>query len=384
MTTPRVAVGAVITVAVVLIAVAALLLAPTGPAPTGLATTDTPAGTTTDAAEGPGGTTPAPNGAAPRIDALTRDFQATLTDSDHAWLDRAATDGEAVVLAELEAQVDYDPQTSVLCHELVHELGRQAYDRHDDIDTALEPATDWCGGGYVHGVFEGWGRTVPIATIAARAGDVCQVTENLMQLCHHAIGHALMQSDPPITTAAQGCTGVAREYLWSCVEGIVMVDALINTRQCEDHCDATELDPADAPFYGFDLNEFCALVPADIIGDCEFAAGFTWVMTVYDGHGLALGACNALDGGEPAAHRCAFGVGRGVLEFVGFDIDDVAAQCAKGPGELVETCVDGAIETMHQYAQRAGIDDLCATFPDEWADNCRAPDGERRDALTRA
>jgi hypothetical protein len=115
------------------------------------------------------------------------------------------------------------------CHWIAHNIGQKYA-----INNPTEPfrilkinKTDLCGGGLIHGVFEGIRvsdptfRMVPANII--RLCDEIPITQNSHEYCYHVIGHlALVESKAQVNAALGVCQQLPIETQYSCFTGVFM------------------------------------------------------------------------------------------------------------------------------------------------------------------
>lgn len=350
-------------VAAVLMTVAALLSARDGARSSAtLAATNTPAApspsrvvtpaSSTTTTSAPGGPTTLHPGAAPHTEnGIIADGLTALREQEWKWVRRTEAVGEKIAFAEMVKEYDKDPVNEPYCHQMVHELGRQSYLRHKDLEVALSFETNFCGGGFSHGVFESWGRTDGKGQSALQLSAECDAMTTNPTACGHGIGHAIMQSAPPLDKAVATCSALSFRYQWPCIDGVTMMYAMSFLTP----------DPNDPrPDKGFNIKEFCSLIPDRWAERCEYAAGALWVgVTHFEDRSVALKQCLLLERDAFSAQRCSYGIGDTVLDQAGWDASKVFSICRSGPSNVWVGCAKNALRRLVLLSQQAKRSDPC-------------------------
>lgn len=275
-----------------------------------------------------------------------------LGEVEWKWIARAVEVGEEQTFKELLKDYDKDPKRSPNCHQLSHELGRRAFLRHKTLAAALAFETDWCGGGFSHGVFEAWGRTHDKMPSPAEMTKECSVGV-VNPTCGHGVGHALMQESQDLKKNFAYCGALSKGLAWNCIDGVMMLFS-------QSFLAPKLSDPR--PDMGFSVAEYCGLIPAAYLHACEWTAGATWLgVTRNPDRARALKQCLELKSSIYAPRRCAYGLGETVLDVSGWDAEKAAKVCAEGPSTLVAYCQEAALKLLQALASDAGKPDICAT-----------------------
>ena len=285
-----------------------------------------------------------------------------LTEADWATIERADEVGAKAVLADLAVTFDDDPRNSGRCHELVHELGRRAFTAYGSVLAAVDFDSSWCGAGYVHGVFEEWGRTTSLAVIEADAVDLCETFPPEMLIkCAHGVGHAIIQHAPNLPTAFDICELLGNAS-WDCILGVLMLYA------------QTNLTPEGGTTgAGFDVVGFCNLVPKRYLNGCHFESGTTWLNNGGTGPIEALRVCTTVEGSLTGPARCAEGLGGLLPDFVGVDVAGALELCEEGPASIQRDCAAGAIKQLRRLYAERGLGNVCDATPPRWEETCVNP-----------
>lgn len=294
---------------------------------------------------------------------LNTDGTGGFTETEWGWVARMAEVGERQGFEEIIEFYGRDPRLSPMCHQLVHELGRQSFVRHQSLAVALEFETDWCGAGFTHGVMEMWGRQAYVEGSERSLADECIGTGLVgPQVCGHGVGHAVMQDDPGLQVAFERCARLDQQLVWDCIDGVMMLYSQTYMRP----------ESSDGGDDGFSVNEFCGLMPDGFVTNCQWIAGAFWLgVTGNPSRPQALEQCLSLVGDEFASLRCAHGVGETVPDVTGWDPVAARDECGKGPDSLRDVCTQAAWRVLSMFMEQDGQGELCAKLPVEQQQACR-------------
>lgn len=291
------------------------------------------------------------------------DHTHSLSDQDWAAVERADEVGAETVVAELRSQLGDDPTLSARCHQINHELGRRAYAYYGSVDAAIDFDTSWCGGGYVHGVFEGWGRAVPFETVRSDVPALCERNVALGPVCAHGAGHALMQKSPALEQTYAVCDDLG-EHSGDCVMGVLMIYSQTAA--------ALHADEAGAAPDAFDVIAMCDLVPTRHLDTCHYESGIAWMSNVGGTTAEALEVCSTVEGTTTGPHLCAEGVGMILPGQIGLDPPAAVPECEAGPRDLVTSCLSGAWRELHRQYGLRNLPDFCDSVAPAWQEICRS------------
>lgn len=134
------------------------------------------------------------------------------------------TQDPGVALQELDEQSKLHESVLRSCHQLVHAIGHEAYEKYGDVAVALSFRNEVCGAGYVHGVIETYIETVGYSK--TRLADMCNsyTIGPDRANCYHGAGHGLMYysgNDVPVSLAACDSLPQVNDRL-RCSEGVFM------------------------------------------------------------------------------------------------------------------------------------------------------------------
>jgi len=204
-----------------------------------------------------------------------------------------------VALASLRSRTATHNGLLKLCHPVVHELGRAAYEQYGDFGKAMTYQDELCNSGYLHGIIEAhFSKSTDILetiqSVCAHYPDGSYIAWE----CYHGVGHGVMyatQNDLPQSLAL--CEGYATAFSRnSCINGVFME----NFNTDEKLHPSIYLDAAD-PFYP------CASQAPLHRADCYVYAPTYYLSIHKNSYTEALAWCSE----APLSYRapCAQGVG---------------------------------------------------------------------------
>jgi hypothetical protein len=130
-----------------------------------------------------------------------------------------------IALEELRKQINSDNATLRSCHDLVHEIGHQAYKKYADFGEAMQYRDEICNSGYLHGVIEAHFATS--TDVFKAMHTVCSpypAGKFLSWECFHGIGHgAMFYTSNNLPQSLKMCESLNSSFaVSSCVNGVFM------------------------------------------------------------------------------------------------------------------------------------------------------------------
>jgi hypothetical protein len=133
------------------------------------------------------------------------------------------------------------------CHDLVHEIGHEAYEKYSDFGKAMQYQDDMCNSGYLHGIIESHFKNSQ--DILATLNTVCQAynAESFLGWeCYHGVGHGLMyftENDLPKSLSL--CDTYSNHAAQkACINGVFMENFNVDQK-----LHVSKFVKADEPFY---------------------------------------------------------------------------------------------------------------------------------------
>lgn len=130
-------------------------------------------------------------------------------------------------IEELKAVTEEDPSVLANCHEIIHELGHEAYEKYNSFAVAMSYHDSFCTSGYTHGVIEQlFGEAEDINDLDRSLLTICKDIQDqfLSWECYHGIGHGLMfYFGNNVSTAISYCDKFATyDEQSACANGVFM------------------------------------------------------------------------------------------------------------------------------------------------------------------
>ncbi len=104
-------------------------------------------------------------------------------------------DGAGVAIDKLTTESAADPEIGAICHDLLHTIGRTAYEKYGGFEKSIIYHKDFCNSGYIHGLFEVYflEESDPLANIGTLCRDRSVLPRGFdVWQCEHGIGHGIM------------------------------------------------------------------------------------------------------------------------------------------------------------------------------------------------
>lgn len=129
----------------------------------------------------------------------------------------------------LREESSQSKSVSALCHDVLHEIGRTAFQKYESFKTSAKFQSDFCNSGYIHGVFESYFKSTdtPLAEITDQCNKYASVGGRQFDLwqCQHGVGHGLMyltggDLDESLTLCEKGFKNKVSQN--SCKNGVYM------------------------------------------------------------------------------------------------------------------------------------------------------------------
>lgn len=235
-------------------------------------------------------------------------------------------------IVEVSQSSDY---VASQCHQITHDLGREAAGFYDSLGEALSFEASACWSGYYHGVVEEKLSRYDDERLKEILPTVCSETAGERYSfthynCVHGVGHGIMlRFDSDLFESLPYC----REYtdaweLSSCAGGAFMQNII------------SAQEGSEATFQEGDLVYPCNAVDEDLIDEC-FTMQTSYVLW-RNGQDLA-GAFAVCDSVDPRfVPDCYQSMGRDISGNAMLDPQTIVEGCNLGREELREHCVVGA------------------------------------------
>jgi plastocyanin len=259
-----------------------------------------------------------------------------------------------VALDRIRGEIETDAALSRSCHALVHEIGREAYEKYGDFGKAMEYRDELCNSGYLHGIIES--KFSQSEDVFADMKSMCAPYPQgsyLSWQCYHGIGHgAMFYTANDLPRSLKMCDGYESDFgRSSCANGVFMEN--FNTEQ-KDH--VSKYWKESDPFHP------CPEQAERYKADCYLYAPVYFLSLNPEDYTGALEWCKGAEAGFKAT--CAQGVGSQMIKDNLNDPKLVEAMCMEGeesePGQTAPCIVGMAGLYVNHYGSLEPARELCA------------------------
>lgn len=277
----------------------------------------------------------------------------------------------------LQADASDNSAVQAQCHDILHHLGRTAYDKYGSFQAAVAFQSDYCNSGYIHGLFEAYFTSAdePLAGLVEQCNAYGAVNGRAFDTwqCHHGIGHGFMyltggDLDESLALCAEGLNATAAA---SCQNGVYMevfnseVLAKEETYVDPDNpaatCQSRSVAQSDCYYYlPTYLSQTKSMTFAEIFTACQ-------------------------DVTSPNLHACVAGVGGEAMKRNMRNPNAVFALCEEaGSVRHQHMCAQGAVSMyLNQTASLQAGQDMCTNTPRKFQRSCHAVVAERQSFFAR-
>jgi plastocyanin len=236
-------------------------------------------------------------------------------------------------LSRLRDEIETDDAVARSCHALVHDVGRESYEKYQDFGEAMKYQDEICNSGYLHGIIEA--RFSESEDVFADMETMCDEyppESSLSWQCYHGLGHGLMYyTANDLPRSLDMCDAFDGDFARStCSNGLFMENF-----SADQKLHLSEYLKENDPLYP------CAEQAERHKANCYLYAP-TYFLSLNEGD--YAGALKSCDAAEEAFRRaCARGVGAQTMKENINDPKLVESACEDGRPEQVEPCVKGLV-----------------------------------------
>ncbi|MEX2587401.1 MAG: copper resistance protein CopC [Actinomycetota bacterium] len=258
-----------------------------------------------------------------------------------------------VAVAKIHEVAQSSSYVASQCHQMTHDLGREAADHYDSLGEALSFEASACWSGYYHGVVEEKLARYDDERLKQALPAVCSepAAERYSfnhYNCVHGVGHGIMlRFDSDLFESLPYCRAYTDAWeLSSCAGGAFMQNII------------SAQEGADASFREGDLVYPCNAVDDDLIDEC-FTMQTSYVLW-RNGQNLqaAFEVCDSVD--ERFAPDCYQSMGRDISGNAMLDPPTVVEGCNLGREDRREHCIIGAaLNAVYNDHDPAKATELC-------------------------
>ncbi len=240
-----------------------------------------------------------------------------------------------VALGQLRDEIETDDALLRSCHALVHDIGREAYEKYRGFSEAMRYQDEICNSGYLHGIIES--RFSESEDIFADMRTMCDqypLESFLSWQCYHGLGHGVMYyTANDLPRSLEMCDAFDVTFArFSCSNGVFMENFSTDQK-----LHLSEYLKESDPFYP------CAEQASRLHkGNCyQYAPTYFLSLNEEDYAGALEWCKNAEEG--PFKLQCARGVGAQMIKENINDPKPIESLCLGGEAEQVGPCIDGMV-----------------------------------------
>lgn len=255
-----------------------------------------------------------------------------------------------LVLTELRRRINSNSALMRSCHALVHEIGRESYEKYNDFAEAIKYSDEICNSGYLHGVIEA--HFLKSSDVFSEMMTLCNSYppgKYLSWECYHGIGHGVMYyTSNNLPKSLELCDKYANSFSRvTCANGVFMEN--FNTDQ---KLHPSEFLKKDDPFYP------CKEQSTRHRGDCYLYAPTYYLSLHKNDYVGALKWCDNAEHGYK--YVCVQGVGgQAIKENINFP-KFVEGICMSGEASEVSNCISGMVGLLiNHYGSLSPVRELC-------------------------
>lgn len=275
------------------------------------------------------------------------------------------TAGPEAAIAEVRDLYEKSDVVKGECHQLVHTIGRHAFEEMGDAKQALRFTDPLCNSGYQHGVTEEAIAKLSSEALTTQLPTFCTpVTYRQYSFdhhnCAHGVGHGIAtQKKEDVFASTPFCELFADPWeTQSCYGGVFMQKVIgdISGASADPH--------AENPIWP------CDVVPEVQKGQCYLiSTGRVLRLLDYDWE-AAFAVCDNVE--TNYRETCYLSMGRDISGYTNFEPAPMRDLCLRAGALGPEPCIRGAVQTTvdDEHGPSRGTK-LCAIVPAEFRLSCR-------------
>jgi len=273
------------------------------------------------------------------------------------------TNGATVAINNLVFMSSNNETIAAQCHDLLHEIGKEAFIKYGDFSIAIMHQTDFCNSGYIHGLFEAYfeskeGEVLEIDSLCEAYSKTGRPFDSWQ--CYHGVGHGFMyQHGGDLTKALDSCSKLSTtKNINYCTNGVYM--ELFNNEIL-----------ANEPSFIDYSNPFATCDDVTIgKSDCLFYAPSYFTQNMNYSYSETMDLCQNLP--LQPSHICIRGTAAEAAKRNQNNLGEVVLLCdfENALGKR-DTCLSGIVGiTINQTASVEKTIDICKDFPTSFQSTC--------------
>jgi plastocyanin len=136
------------------------------------------------------------------------------------------TQDPGIAIETLRSESVTDDTLNAFCHDILHSVGKTAYNKYGDFSSAIIYQKDFCNSGYIHGVIEAFfiENGAALREIAASCEFSDRPSSEFERWqCNHGIGHGLMYfTGGDLDQSIKLCSSLSAQAISPCQNGAFM------------------------------------------------------------------------------------------------------------------------------------------------------------------
>ncbi|HUQ85538.1 MAG TPA: hypothetical protein VM077_04395 [Candidatus Limnocylindrales bacterium] len=269
------------------------------------------------------------------------------------YLQIVKSQGPRSAVEKLKIESEKDPATLYYCHDLMHDVGKEAILQLKDFSKAASYQDATCVSGYIHGVLQEYFSTADDVQLAMKS--VCQDHKKddfFAWECYHGVGHGLMYfSDNNLPESIVKCSSYSTSFARvACTNGVYMENF---TADEKNH--PTRFRKASDPFYP------CKEQKDEYKAGCYQNAPIYYLTLNDFNYDDALKWCKNAE--KDFRYICYVGVGSQATRKNMQNIKYVESVCARGNSQQKNWCISGIVSYyIGHYGTVDKAEMLCSKF----------------------
>lgn len=282
---------------------------------------------------------------------------------------KVAESGPEPAMSDIKSAYESHDYVRQQCHELVHVVGREAYEKYASLPEAYAHGDSFCWSGYHHGATEKAVATIGADKIRQDVDGICAELRDAQMYsfdhynCVHGLGHGFLTIENfQLFDALDTCELLSDRWERdSCYGGVYMENVMVESRG-----GTSDYLKPDQPLYP------CTAVKHEQKNQCYLMQ--TSYVLQQNGYNFAdaFKTCAGTDD-KNFINTCYQSIGRDASGSTTSDPVRTKANCEQSPDRAgLEQCIMGAVRdfiSYHHDDDQAG--EFCALFDDSLAESCR-------------
>lgn len=278
------------------------------------------------------------------------------------YLSVVRSQGPRQAVEKLKAESERDPVTLYYCHDLMHDVGKEAIVQLKDFSKAVSFQDATCVSGYIHGVLQEYFSTTKDTQSAMKS--VCQNHKRddfFAWECYHGVGHGLMYfSGNNLPESIEKCSSYDASFARvACANGVYMENFT-----ADEKIHPTVYRKAADPFYP------CKEQKDEYKSGCYQNAPIYYLTLNKFNYDKALRWCSSAE--ADFRNICYSGVGSQATRKNMQNIKYVESVCARGNSQQKNWCISGIVSYYSgHYGSVEKAAKLCDEFEKRNEETCR-------------